>query len=276
MLAPVIGSPASSSQNIVSRYSCSATVACSHRGDPRRQRVCAHPESGYPNLAMTVPDRAIRLQTPLATLPGRPARRAARLERPRRPRRGPRPDRSAARLSHGAVVFDSGLLVFREGLETILVLAAVTASMVGVNAVYRRPIAAGAGDRLRRDRRHLVPRRLGARTARRRRAGGAGGHRAARGDRPAGRHELVLPQGLLDRLDLRTATSARRRSSTGPGSTPGGRRCSGWSLLGLTSVYREGFEVVLFLQNLRLAYGAGTVLEGVGARPRADRRWSAS
>src|SRR6188474_2379555 len=29
MLAPVIGSPASSSQNIVSRYSCSATVAVS-------------------------------------------------------------------------------------------------------------------------------------------------------------------------------------------------------------------------------------------------------
>jgi hypothetical protein len=27
MLAPVIGSPASSSQNMISRYSCSATVA---------------------------------------------------------------------------------------------------------------------------------------------------------------------------------------------------------------------------------------------------------
>jgi high-affinity iron transporter len=29
-------------------------------------------------------------------------------------------------------------------------------------------------------------------------------------------------------------------------------------------VYREGFEVVLFLQSLRLKYGAATVLEGVG------------
>ena len=37
----------------------------------------------------------------------------------------------------------------------------------------------------------------------------------------------------------------------------------GLILLGVTSVYREGFEVVLFLQNLRLSYGAGTVLEGV-------------
>jgi high-affinity iron transporter len=44
-----------------------------------------------------------------------------------------------------------------------------------------------------------------------------------------------------------------------------GRRAAMWGLilLGVTSVYREGFEVVLFLQNLRLSYGAGTVLEGV-------------
>ena len=34
--------------------------------------------------------------------------------------------------------------------------------------------------------------------------------------------------------------------------------------LGFTSVYREGFEVVLFLQNLELQAGTATVLEGVG------------
>jgi high-affinity iron transporter len=34
--------------------------------------------------------------------------------------------------------------------------------------------------------------------------------------------------------------------------------------LGFTSVYREGFEVVLFLQNLELKAGSGVVLEGVG------------
>jgi len=33
--------------------------------------------------------------------------------------------------------------------------------------------------------------------------------------------------------------------------------------LGFTSVYREGFEVVLFLQNLELQAGSGVVLEGV-------------
>jgi high-affinity iron transporter len=34
--------------------------------------------------------------------------------------------------------------------------------------------------------------------------------------------------------------------------------------LGFTSVFREGLEVVLFLQNLELQNGSGTVLEGVG------------
>ena len=33
-------------------------------------------------------------------------------------------------------------------------------------------------------------------------------------------------------------------------------------MLGLTSVYREGFETVLFLQSLQLSAGTSTVLEG--------------
>src|SRR5581483_4839482 len=44
-----------------------------------------------------------------------------------------------------AAVLDIGVLVFRERLECILVLAAVTAGMVGSSAVYRRPVAAGVG-----------------------------------------------------------------------------------------------------------------------------------
>ena len=37
----------------------------------------------------------------------------------------------------------------------------------------------------------------------------------------------------------------------------------GFALLGFTSVYRECFEIVIFLQNLRELYGASVVLEGV-------------
>jgi high-affinity iron transporter len=55
------------------------------------------------------------------------------------------PDPTSGRLSPQAAIVDTGLLVFREGLEMILVLAAITASMRGGNQSYRRPIGVGAG-----------------------------------------------------------------------------------------------------------------------------------
>ena len=92
--------------------------------------------------------------------------------------------------------------------------------------------------------------------------------RAARG------HELVLSQGLLDGLDL-ASQQAAQGTGRPMGRPPGcSRTLLGFGLLGFTSVYREGFEVVLFLQNLRLRYGSGVVLEGVAlglARRRRDR-----
>jgi high-affinity iron transporter len=55
------------------------------------------------------------------------------------------PSPLAAPSGSTSAVLDIAVLVFREGLECILVLAAVTAGMVGAGAVYRQPIAAGAG-----------------------------------------------------------------------------------------------------------------------------------
>ena len=84
--------------------------------------------------------------------------------------------------------------------------------------------------------------------------GPAGGGRAAGGD------ELVLPPGLLDRLDRRPPPAAPLAAR---------RRCGRWRstiglvALGFTSVYREGFEIVPVLQALRVKYGSGVVLEGV-------------
>ena len=69
------------------------------------------------------------------------------------------------RLSHTTVVINSAILVFREGLETILVLAAVMASFLGGNRVYRRPVAAGGGLALLAGGRDLVRRRLVHRSA---------------------------------------------------------------------------------------------------------------
>src|ERR1700735_5116916 len=60
----------------------------------------------------------------------------------------PDPTDSNTHLSHFAVVLDSGILVLREGLETILVLAVLTASMRGADSTYRKPLAAGAATAL--------------------------------------------------------------------------------------------------------------------------------
>ena len=45
-----------------------------------------------------------------------------------------RPDRGrAAPQSHATVVFNASMIVFREGLEAVLIFAAVTASLTGAN-----------------------------------------------------------------------------------------------------------------------------------------------
>src|ERR1700755_3331985 len=58
---------------------------------------------------------------------------------------GGTPDPSSDHMSRTTAVLNSAVLVFREGLETILVLAAVTASFLGANRALRKPVAAGAG-----------------------------------------------------------------------------------------------------------------------------------
>src|SRR3954465_2340967 len=53
-----------------------------------------------------------------------------------------------AHANFEARVLDIAVLVFREGLECILVLAAVTANMIGTRQSYQRPVAAGASGAL--------------------------------------------------------------------------------------------------------------------------------
>ena len=45
--------------------------------------------------------------------------------------------------STASVVSNSAIVVFREGLEAVLILAALMASMVGANRKYRRPLLIG-------------------------------------------------------------------------------------------------------------------------------------
>src|SRR5437764_1227925 len=47
--------------------------------------------------------------------------------------------------SDGTIVANSAIIVFREGLEAVLIFAAVTASFLGANKARRRPVVLGAG-----------------------------------------------------------------------------------------------------------------------------------
>ncbi|QEC46208.1 iron permease [Baekduia soli] len=168
------------------------------------------------------------------------------------------PTEVAAPQSRGTVVFNAAMIVFREGLEAVLIFAAVTASFVGANAGRKRPVIVGAAVS------------FGATIV-----------------------TWFLVQALLDaasplgpKLEAITGFVAivvllfvlnwfvhkvywtgwiakhhrQRRKVLG---RVGVSATMGLVALGFTSVYREGFEVVLFLQNLQLKAGSGVVLEGV-------------
>jgi high-affinity iron transporter len=173
------------------------------------------------------------------------------------------PDPTVANTSHWSAILDISVLVFREGLETILVLAAITAglSRKGENTHHTLPIFGGAS--------------LGI---------------------LASIITWFIVRGIVS--DLTTVVSAlalqaatgllavivllivmnwffhkvywggwislhnrRKRDLLG---TPTSPWLIFWGLvlLGASSVYREGFEIVLFLQSYYLKMGHGTVLVG--------------
>jgi high-affinity iron transporter len=173
----------------------------------------------------------------------------------------PDPTAPGARLGHGAVVVDSALLVFREGLEAVLVLAAFTASFVGANRGFRRPVAAGAGVALAASVAtwFVAIGVIGA-------LGGPGLDVQAGTGLLAVAVLLVVMNWFFHKIYWTGWISAHNRTRRRllDRGARGSRALLGLAVLGFTAVYREGFEVVLFLQNLRLKAGSATVLEGVG------------
>ena len=166
------------------------------------------------------------------------------------------------RLSSTTVVLDSAILVFREGLETILVLAAIVASFRSANSVFRRPVAAGGASAIAAGIAtwFIVVWLIG------RFHGSELSIQAATG-LPALIVLLLVMNWFLHKIYWTGWISHHNRRRRGLlSSEPGsGRRrvLLGLALLGFTSVYRECFEIVIFLQNLRELYGASVVLEGV-------------
>jgi high-affinity iron transporter len=160
-------------------------------------------------------------------------------------------------------ITNSALIVFREGLEAILIIAAITASMIGPRARLRRPIYRGALLAI-----------------------------------PASMAMFGLAVLLLDSLSkygekLEAVVGIvaigvlllvmnwffhrvywtewirghrdRGKALTGAAlaAGAGAATVAGLYTLGFTSVFREGFETVLFLQALQLSSGTGVVLAGV-------------
>jgi high-affinity iron transporter len=175
------------------------------------------------------------------------------------------PDPTQPHTSKTVAVLDIAVLVFREGLECILVLSAITASMVGNHRIHRRPVALGAG--------------IGF---------------------LATLITWVIAVGIVSNLaqsvpalDLQAATGLlavvvllvvmnwffhkiywggwiglhnRKKKDLLNKADDAGiterRLIFGLGLLGFASLYREGFEVVLFLQSYYLQMGGAIVLGG--------------
>jgi high-affinity iron transporter len=173
------------------------------------------------------------------------------------------PDPLRANTSRTVALLDIGILVFREGLECILVLAAITASMTGAKRAYRRPVATGAGLAFAAT---LITWGIAVRIV-----------SSLSDSMPA--LDLQAATGLLAVIVLLVIMNwffhkiywggwirahNRRRKSLLTAATESMQPRLWWGLvlLGFTSLYREGFEVVLFLQSYNLRLGGGVVLQG--------------
>jgi len=171
------------------------------------------------------------------------------------------PDPLEANSSATVASLDIGVLVFREGLECILVLAAVTASMTGPRLMYRRPVMSGAAIAFLAT---LATWFIAIRIMKQLSENVPALHLQAATGLLAVIVLLVIMNWFFHKIywgGWIRAHNRRRKSLLDPGTTSSRLRW-GLILLGFTSLYREGFEVVLFLQTYHLRLGGNVVLKG--------------
>jgi len=178
---------------------------------------------------------------------------------------GGNPDPTAPNTSPTAAVLGIAVLVFREGLECILVLTAITASMTGKKESHRQPVFVGAGIAFIAT---LITWFI------------AVGIISNLGQNVSALN-LQAATGLLAVIVLLVImnwffqkiywggwiTMHNRRKkhlleSAAAVETSHRKLLWGLGLLGFTALYREGFEVVLFLQSYYLRMGGNAVLGG--------------
>jgi high-affinity iron transporter len=175
------------------------------------------------------------------------------------------PDPTQPNTSPTVAFLDIGILVFREGLECILVLAAITASMTGAKRAHRKPVAVGAGVAFIAT---LVTWFIAVRIV----SSLSDNMRALDLQAATGLLAVVVLLVIMNWFFHKIywggwirAHNRRRKAllENGHGAEIAKRSLLwGLILLGFTSLYREGFEVVLFLQTYHLRFGGGVVLKG--------------
>ncbi len=164
--------------------------------------------------------------------------------------------------SRASVITNSAIIVFREGLEAVLILAALMASMVGAQRGLRRPLMLGVVGALAAS----VVTWIVAQTVL--------GSLAGWGEKLEAVVSLVAIAVLLLILNwfyhrvywqenLSDLHKRKKRILAGASIGVLSAQAIGLIALGFSSVYREGFETVLFLQAMSLEAGPWTVLQGV-------------
>ena len=170
----------------------------------------------------------------------------------------------AGPTSDFAVVSNTAIIVFREGLEAVLILAALMAGMTGAQAGLRKPLLVGAGVAFLAS---IVTWGIAQTVL---------GSLSRYGEKLEAIVSLIAIGVLLLILNWfyhrvywnehLAELHGRKKKILGIGVGAGAATLIGLGMLGFSSVYREGFETVLFLQAIVLEAGAGH-----GARRRRDR-----
>ena len=160
-----------------------------------------------------------------------------------------------------AVVSNTAVIVFREGLEAVLILAALMAGMTGAQARLRRPLLAGAAAAFVAS---VITWGIAQTVL---------GSLSRYGEKLEAVVSLVAIAVLLLILNWfyhrvywnehLAELHGRKKRILGIGVGVAAAQLVGLAMLGFSSVYREGFETVLFLQAIVLEAGAGAVLAGV-------------
>lgn len=170
------------------------------------------------------------------------------------------PDPLAPGIGASSAVMNTAIVVFREGLEAVLVLAALTASLVRKQQDSWKPIALGSAVSLLGSLAtwFIVVRLIDG-------SGAPALHMQA----ATGVLAIVVLLIILNWFFHKIYWTGwiglhekRKRAILESEATPRAV-FRGLFIVGLTAVYREGFEVVLFLQSIRLQVGSATVGAGV-------------